>query len=119
MKVMHTFLHFWGKTPLPVITGADPELHAFHHCLVFQFGLIDIVGGPAVGLPPKGIGSEADAGAGGAERLHDIEGQAPGIKVEHQVGKEPEIVGVNAAAVIGVAFGDIEAGFPFSGNANL
>ncbi len=109
------------RVPTAVIgTRFHPLLDALDDELILGLDLVEVT---ARALSERcRITDEAvvdDAGSVNGFWDDQIDGQSPGIEVQHETWIEPEIVRSDAFACIRMAFGQVEAGFTLFGDADL
>lgn len=120
MKEVHSLLLFGGESAGVVEACLDASLHLFDDGFVFAFDEVHVGSGAGAeffGFPH--VGAEADAGEVGLLGAYDVERQAPGVEVEHDVGEQPEVVGGYGLPGIFVVGGQIEHFFAAAADADL
>lgn len=99
-----------GRKPTSVVeAGLHSFLDQFHHRLIFPLYPVQRSARTSVqlGFIPH-IADKAYARYIVSQRLDDVNGEAPGIEIKHEVRKEPIVVGADGLAVVGGGLGQIE-----------
>ena len=83
-----------GIAAAGVEAGFEAAMGGFDDGFVFALDAVEACAGATVeffGFPD--VGEETDFGEIDGEGADDVDGEAPGIEVEHEVGEEPVVVG--------------------------
>src|SRR5688572_20164465 len=104
VEVMGTLLAAWAVTPAVVEPGADASLRRLDDLLVLHLDAVEVAADDACERARVGdVRPEQHARARGAEGLHDVQRETPGIEIQHEVGEEPEVPGGDSLALIRMA----------------
>src|ERR1700733_10730755 len=102
MKMMRPLFAGYRITAMRVEAGPDTLLHRLYYLLILQLNRIESRSGAGIEFRFIGnIGQEGYFCRRQAQRVNNVDRQAPGIEIEHRIWENEKIVGRYFFSIVG------------------